>query len=36
MAEFQNPDFTKINLSNAPQQSEAEWKTQFEKAAAAN
>ena len=36
MAEYKNPDFTKINLSAAPQQSEAEWKAKFEKAAAAN
>ena len=36
MAEYKNPDFTQINLSDAPKQSEAEWKEQFEKAAAAN
>ena len=33
---YKNPDFTQISLSDAPQQSEAEWKKQFEEAAAAN
>ena len=32
---FSNPDFTKINLSDAPAQDEKEWKAKFEKAAAA-
>ena len=36
MANYQNPDFTKINLSDAPQVDEAAWKKEFEKKAAAD
>ncbi|MBR1580948.1 MAG: methylmalonyl-CoA mutase [Selenomonadaceae bacterium] len=32
---FSNPDFTKINLSDAPAQDEQQWKAAFEKAAGA-
>ena len=32
---YQNPDFTKINLSEAPAQDEQQWKAAFEKAAGA-
>ncbi len=32
---YQNPDFTKINLSEAPSQDEKQWKAAFEKAAGA-
>ena len=32
---FNNPDFTKINLSEAPAQDEKQWKESFEKAAGA-
>ena len=36
MANYQNPDFTKINLNDAPQVDEATWKKEFEKKAAAD
>ena len=36
MANYQNPDFTKISLGDAPQVDEAAWKAEFEKAAKAN
>ncbi len=36
MANYQNPDFTKINLGDAPQVDEATWKKEFEKKAAAD
>ena len=36
MANYQNPDFTKISLGDAPQVDEATWKAEFEKAAKAN
>ena len=36
MAEYKNPDFTQINLGDAPQIDEATWKAEFEKEVAAN
>lgn len=36
MANYQNPDFTKISLGDAPQVDEAAWKAEFEKAAKAD
>ncbi len=36
MANYKNPDFTQINLSDAPPVDESTWKAEFEKAAAAN
>ncbi len=36
MAEYKNPDFTQISLSDAPKTDAAAWKAEFEKAAAAN
>ena len=36
MANYNNPDFTKISLSDAPQVDEAAWKAEFEKAAKAD
>ncbi len=36
MANYKNPDFTQISLSDAPPVDEATWKAEFEKAAAAN
>ena len=31
MAGYKNPDFTQINLADAPQVDEATWKAEFEK-----
>ncbi|MBQ3433532.1 MAG: methylmalonyl-CoA mutase, partial [Selenomonadaceae bacterium] len=36
MAGYKNPDFTQINLADAPQVDEATWKAEFEKKAAAD
>ena len=36
MAEYKNPDFTKINLGDAPQVDFETWKAEFEKKVAAN
>ena len=36
MASFNNPDFTSMNLKEAPERSPEEWRKLFEDAAGAN